>query len=278
MKLEDIAETIKDLPMYPYFDMVEAINAGIALRDPDDTENTFSRHHPLSNYFAVLLNIYACKISVHMMTALPILEEFKDTNVVIIATLMWYLVNFSPMDYMYKACRTAPLSILLLMLGEIQRTFKIYETFSDASLMYPDNSIISISLAVLRGGGDSFQSLVIQLIRGMWEPHSIEFMKPGLDTKASLLAALTFVIHSNNLFPGSVAMVYMVVVFFVVGLKLLAYFLESDNVFAPLESFLYTVFIGFWDAISRLFGRKNDVVCKQLACYRRSATCCSCCS
>lgn len=263
MTLQNIAETIKNIEMYPYFDMVEAIQATITLRS-QDPENTFSRNHPLSNYIAVFLNIYACKMTVHMMTALPILEEFKENKVVIIATLMWYLVNYSPFDFMYKACQTPLLSIFLLMLGEIQRVFKIYETVSDANKMYPGNSIIMTTLAVLRGGGDSFQSLTIKLVRGMWEPQSIEFMLPSIDTKSSFLAALIFVLHNKNCIQGSVAMVYMVVVFFVVGLKLLGYFLESGNVFWPFEKLIYILFIGFWDAISsfcitmeRIFCLKN---------------------
>lgn len=252
MTLQNIAQTIKDVEMYPYFDMVEAIQAGITLRS-DDPENIFSRHHPLSNYIAVFLNIYACKISVHMVTAKPILEEFKENRVVVVATLMWYLVNYSPFDFMYKLCRTPPLSLVLLMLGEVQRVFKIYETVSDASMMYPGNDIVIITLAVLRGGGDSFQSFMIKLVRGMWEPQAIEFMFPSIDTKSSLLAALTFVLHNNNYIKGSVAMVYMVVVFFVIGMKLMSYFLDSNNVFWPLEKVIYILFIGFWDAISGLF-------------------------
>lgn len=268
MSLESIAETVKNLEMYPYFEMVEAIQVSKAVRN-DDRKNIFSSRHLLSNYIAVMFNLFACNIIVQLLTAIPILEELKSGKALTIATVMWYLVNYSPFDFMFKACLTPPLSLLLLVFGEVQRVFKIYETVSQASMIFPGNNLIIIALAVLRGVGDSLQLLIIQLISGLWKPHSIQLMRSNIDIKSSLLAALIFVLYNHNCLNGSEAIVYMVVVFLVVGLKLLYRIWESDNFFKSLRTLKNSLIIGVWDVISGVLVARKYVYPREMY----SATC-----
>ncbi|CAH0590408.1 unnamed protein product [Chrysodeixis includens] len=254
----DLANQVIKLKMYPYFDIAHSLLCALAVReDLGAGAQTFSRKHPLSCWLSTMLVIFAGGMVVNGLLGEPMLAPLKNTPQLVIGTVTWYLVFYTPFDVGYKVAKFLPVKVAASAMKEIYRAKKVYDGVSHAAKLYPNAYVIMIIVGTLKGNGAGFTKLIERLIRGAWTPTAMETMQPSFYTKASLVASIIFVLDKKtDLISAPHALVYFGIVIFFVYFKLSSILLGIHDPFVPFENLFCALFFGgIWDSLAKLLGK-----------------------
>ncbi|CAH0724330.1 unnamed protein product, partial [Brenthis ino] len=254
----DLANQVIKLKMYPYFDIAHSLLCALAVReDLGAGAQAFSRKHPLSCWLSTMLVIFAGGMVANGLLGEPILAPLKNTPQLVIGTVTWYVVFYTPFDVGYKVAKFLPVKVAASAMKEIYRAKKVYDGVTHAAKLYPNAYIIMVIVGTLKGNGAGFTKLVERLIRGAWTPTAMETMQPSFYTKASLVASVIFVLDKKtDLISAPHALVYFGIVIFFVYFKLSSILLGIHDPFVPFENLFCALFMGgIWDSLAKLLGR-----------------------
>lgn len=254
----DLANQVIKLKMYPYFDIAHSLLCALAVReDLGSGAQAFSRKHPLSCWLSTMLVIFAGGMVVNGLLGEPMLAPLKNTPQLVIGTVTWYLVFYTPFDVGYKVAKFLPVKVVASAMKEIYRAKKVYDGVTHAAKLYPNAYVIMIIVGTLKGNGAGFTKLVERLIRGAWTPTAMETMQPSFYTKASLVASIIFVLDKKtDLISAPHALVYFGIVIFFVYFKLSSILLGIHDPFVPFENLFCALFLGgIWDSLAKLLGK-----------------------
>ncbi|XP_075981151.1 trimeric intracellular cation channel type 1B.1 [Anticarsia gemmatalis] len=254
----DLANQVIKLKMYPYFDVAHSLLCALAVReDLGAGAQSFSRKHPLSCWLSTMLVIFAGGMVANGLLGEPILAPLKNTPQLLIGTVTWYLVFYTPFDVGYKVAKFLPVKVVASAMKEIYRAKKVYDGVTHAAKLYPNAYVIMIIVGTLKGNGAGFTKLLERLIRGAWTPTAMETMQPSFYTKASLVASIIFVLDKKtDLISAPHALVYFGIVIFFVYFKLSSILLGIHDPFVPFENLFCALFMGgIWDSLAKLLGK-----------------------
>jgi len=251
-----MANQVTKLKMYPYFDLAHAALCCLAVRD--DLANgslPFSRKHPLALWASSMLVIFAGGILANLLLGEPVLAPLKNNNQLLLSTVVWYLIFYSPFDVGYKFFKFLPIKVICAALKEIYRAKKVHDGVTHAAKLFPNAYIVMIVIGAIKGNGPGFIKIGERLIRGVWTPTAVEFLVPNFSTKASVLAAFIFVIDKKtDLISAPHALVYFAVVIFFVYFKLSSLLLGITDPFVPFENLFCAICMGgVFDVIQETF-------------------------
>ncbi|KAJ6640060.1 Trimeric intracellular cation channel type 1B.1 [Pseudolycoriella hygida] len=254
----DMANQVIKLKMFPYFDIAHSLLCAIAVReDLGSGAQGFSRKHPLACWLSTMLMIFSGGMVANGLLGEPILAPLKNTPQLLVGTIVWYLVFYTPFDIGYKVGKFLPFKIIASAMKEIYRCKKIHDGVTHAAKLYPNAYIIMIIIGTLKGNGAGFTKLLERLIRGAWTPTAMEFMQPSFYTKASVVASIIFVLDKKtDLISAPHALVYFGIVIFLVYFKLSSILLGIHDPFVPFENLFCALFLGgIWDSLAKLLGK-----------------------
>jgi len=254
----DMANQVIKLKMFPYFDIAHSLLCAIAVReDLGAGAQGFSRKHPLACWLSTMLMIFSGGMVANGLLGEPILAPLKNTPQLLVGTIVWYVVFYTPFDIGYKVGKFLPFKIAASAMKEIYRCKKIHDGVTHAAKLYPNAYIIMIIIGTLKGNGAGFTKLLERLIRGAWTPTAMEFMQPSFYTKASVVASIMFVLDKKtDLISAPHALVYFGIVIFLVYFKLSSILLGIHDPFVPFENLFCALFLGgIWDSLAKLLGR-----------------------
>ncbi|KAM7350808.1 trimeric intracellular cation channel type 1B.1 [Cochliomyia hominivorax] len=254
----DMANQVIKLKMFPYFDIAHSLLAALAVReDLGSNAQAFSRKHPLACWLSTMLVIFSGAMVANGLLGEPILAPLKNTPQLMVGTVVWYMVFYTPFDIGYKVGKFLPIKLVASAMKEIYRAKKVYDGVSHAAKLYPNAWIIMIIIGTLKGNGAGFTKLFERLIRGAWTPTAMEFMQPSFYTKASLLASIIFVLDKKtDWISAPHALVYFGIVIFMVYFKLSSILLGIHDPFLPFENLCCAIFFGgIWDSLAKILGR-----------------------
>jgi len=254
----DMANQVIKLKMFPYFDIAHSLLCAIAVReDLGAGAQGFSRKHPLACWLSTMLMIFSGGMVANGLLGEPILAPLKNTPQLLVGTVVWYVVFYTPFDIGYKVGKFLPFKIAASAMKEIYRCKKIHDGVTHAAKLYPNAYIIMIIIGTLKGNGAGFTKLLERLIRGAWTPTAMEFMQPSFYTKASVVASIMFVLDKKtDLISAPHALVYFGIVIFLVYFKLSSILLGIHDPFVPFENLFCALFLGgIWDSLAKLLGR-----------------------
>ncbi|XP_013137201.1 PREDICTED: trimeric intracellular cation channel type B [Papilio polytes] len=254
----DLANQVIKLKMYPYFDVAHSLLCALAVReDLGSGAQAFSRKHPLACWLSTMLVIFAGGMVANGLLGEPILAPLKNTPQLLIGTVTWYLVFYTPFDVGYKVAKFLPVKVTAAAMKEIYRAKKVYDGVSHAAKLYPNAYIIMVIVGTLKGNGAGFTKLIERLVRGAWTPTAMETMQPSFYTKASLVASVIFVLDKKtDLISAPHALVYFGIVIFFVYFKLSSILLGIHDPFVPFENLFCALFMGgIWDSLAKLLGK-----------------------
>ncbi|ELT94597.1 hypothetical protein CAPTEDRAFT_21604 [Capitella teleta] len=257
----DIATVVTKLRMYPYFDIAHYILMSMSVREdnhPPSTSGThlFSRKHPFSCWIATMLMCFAGSIVANLLIGEPLITPFKDHQAVMTATAVWYVINYSPFDVIYKLCRFLPFKLVISCMKEVQRVHKVHHAVVFAMKNYPGSYLIIVTMGVLKGAGYTFMRTFERLLRGVWIPSSNEILQPSFNTKGCLAASILFILERKGLIDAPHAVIFFGVVIFFVYFKLSSLLLGIHDLFVPFENLFCAVFMGgIWDALKQVLSR-----------------------
>lgn len=268
--LINAAGRVQRLRMYPYFDLAHYILMTISVReDLASGASLFSRKHPLSCWLSSMLMCFAGSFLACFLLGEPVITPFKRHDDVMLATVVWYFVFYSPFDIVYKFSKLLPVKVVLCLLKEMRRAYKVAHGVLHASKLFPNSFVVHICVGTAKGAGSGILRTFEQLVRGVWMPAHNELLRPSFSTKACFCASviLTLAKHSRYV-SAPYDVVYLGIVGFFIYFKLGALLLNVQDPFAPFENLFCAVFMGgIWDAMSRAItasrerravGQKNE--------------------
>lgn len=126
------------------------------------------------------------------------IKDFYHHQHLLLATICWYLVFYSPIDLIARFIRFTPIRLILAIGKEIQRTKKIYDGVQTTLALYPDGYLVVVVIGAVKGTnvknenppkkieicfsgcGAAILASVDRFIRGVWLPNQHEFLFPSL--------------------------------------------------------------------------------------------------
>ncbi|XP_045131626.1 trimeric intracellular cation channel type 1B.1-like isoform X1 [Portunus trituberculatus] len=257
----EMANQVTKLKMYPYFDIAHCTLCCLYVRDDLGTGSLpFSRKHPLANWLSTMLTIFAGGLLTNFLLGEPVLGALKNNQQLLLATAVWYVIFYSPFDIGYKIAKFLPIKVLLAAMKEVYRVKKINDGVTHAAKVFPNGYLSMILIGTIKGNGSGFLKIMERLMRGVWTPTAVEVMQPTFPTKASIAAAIIFVLDKKtDLISAPHALVYFGICIFFVYFKLSSLLLGIHDPFIPFENLFCAIFMGgIWDSLAQtLAGKKG---------------------
>ncbi|CAI5441020.1 unnamed protein product [Caenorhabditis angaria] len=261
--LIDAGGYMQKLKMYPYFDIAHYLLTCISVRqDLGTTSLTFSRKHPFSCWLSAMLMSFAGSFLASFLLGEPIISPLKHHQDVILASVVWYLVFYSPFDIIFKLAQLSPIKTGLIVVKEIQRAHKIAAGIKYSARLYPESYLVQIFVGVSKGAGSGVVKIVEQLVRGSWSPANHEILKPSFTTKACVIASIVFTLERHSMYVTAPHdLVYLCVVGFFIYFKLAAILFGVQDALLPIENVICAIFMGgIFDAFAKAVNATKQAV------------------
>ncbi|KIH57928.1 hypothetical protein ANCDUO_11876 [Ancylostoma duodenale] len=196
---------LQKLRMYPYFDVAHYLLMCESVRaDLGSSSLPFSRRHPFSCWLSSMLMCFAGGLLACFMLGEPVITPFRRHDDILLASLVWYGVFYSPFDIVHKLISLKLVKVVVSIAKEVQRTHKISHGVAYAAKLYPESYMVQVLVGVAKGAGSGVVKIVeqmkFQLVRGTWIPSQHEMLRPSFTTKACVVAALVFTLERNSMY------------------------------------------------------------------------------
>ncbi|XP_015247462.1 trimeric intracellular cation channel type B [Cyprinodon tularosa] len=244
--LDELSHGLANLSMFPYFDMAHYIVSVMALREQPGALDV-SRVSPLACWFSSMLYCFGGAVLSGIMLAEPPVAPLSNGTSVLLASIIWYLIFYCPMDVVYSCTALLPLRLVLSGMKEVTRTWKVLGGVTLAQKKYKDSLLVMIAIGWARGAGGGLISNFEQLVRGVWKPETNELLKMSYPTKVTLMGAVLFSLQQTHYLPlQKHHLMLFYTIFIVVNKTRMMLTGSSSSPFAPIESALYkALFTGY---------------------------------
>uniref|UniRef100_A0A3B3WH83 Transmembrane protein 38B n=1 Tax=Poecilia mexicana TaxID=48701 RepID=A0A3B3WH83_9TELE len=201
-----------------------------------------SRISPLACWVSSMLHCFGGAVLTGIMLAEPPIAPLSNSNNILLASIIWYLVFYCPMDLVYSFTTLLPVRVVLSAMKEVTRTWKILGGVTLAQDKYQDNLLIMITIGWARGAGGGLISNFEQLVRGIWRPETNELIRMSYPTKITLMGAVLFALQETQyLSVEKRHLMLFYTVFTVVNKTRMMLTGSSSFPFSPIEWFLFEI-------------------------------------
>lgn len=245
LHLDELSHGLANLSMFPYFDMAHYIVSVMSLREQPGALEV-SRASPLACWFSSMLFCFGGAVLSGIMLAEPLVAPLSNSTSVLLASIVWYLVFYCPMDLVYCCAALLPLRLVLSGMKEVTRTWKVLGGVTQAHSKYKDSLLVMIAIGWAKGAGGGLISNFEQLVRGVWKPETNELLKMSYPTKITLIGAVLFTLQQTHYLPLQKQHLMLIyTIFTVVNKSRMMLTGSSTSPFAAIESVIYkTLFAG----------------------------------
>jgi len=245
------ASNLQGLPAAtaPLFDICHFLLAALAVRK--EVGMGFSRSNPLATWLATMTASFAGSMIANPLLGKPILGALSNEYNVLLATLIWWGVFYSPGDLVYSLAKNQALYVPICVVKEVYRAKKTLGGITDAAKVFPDQELLMVMIGLIKGNGSGFMKPVTRLVCGSWNPESSELLSMSVTSKECLVAAIMMVADSAGFLPAPLSgdLLYLIIVSVFITVKLSSVLLEPVDPISPLETTVATLaFGGLWDA------------------------------
>lgn len=192
--LQNLATSVATVPMAPIFVVAHMILVSLSLRGiPGSVE--FALKHPLPSWFVCVTGCFSGKVIQNFLLGNPMIEVYLNVWNVSLATFIWYLVFFSPLEFTPTVCNNKYIKATLKFLKELHRVRGIQDGVKVAGAAYSGNIPAAILIGTIRGSGAAWLLRPLyQFICGDLKAEN-EFYKPGFASKYAFISASTMVLN-----------------------------------------------------------------------------------
>ncbi|XP_029489645.1 trimeric intracellular cation channel type A-like [Oncorhynchus nerka] len=202
LNLGDVAQTFSKIGMFPVFDLAYYIVSILYLKyEPGSVE--VARKSPVASWLCAMLYCFASYILADVLLGGCPLDYFQYNTHILLASIIWYLIFFCPLNLFYKCVAFLPVKLVLVALKEVVRARKIAAGVHHAHHAYHNGFLIMVIIGYVKGSGVALISNFEQLLRGVWSPDTNEILNMSFPTKASLYGAILFTLQEAHLLPVS---------------------------------------------------------------------------
>lgn len=171
--LIDVGNQLGHLRLYPLFDMCHYLLTALQVREDIQqyqtgsflfrlfhfefvffsfvVSNNFTRRHPLSCWLSTMLVCFSGSILSNFFLGESPIKDFYHHQHLLLASLCWYAVFYSPFDLIARLLRFIPIRLVIGIAKEIQRTRKVYEGVQTTLALYPDGYLIVVFIGAIKG-------------------------------------------------------------------------------------------------------------------------------
>uniref|UniRef100_A0A8C0WET5 Trimeric intracellular cation channel type A n=1 Tax=Castor canadensis TaxID=51338 RepID=A0A8C0WET5_CASCN len=218
LSLGELALSFSRVPLFPVFDLSYFIVSILYLKyEPGAVE--LSRRHPVASWLCAMLHCFGSYILADLLLGEPVTDYFSNNSSVLLASAVWYLIFFCPMDLFYKCVCFLPVKLIFVAMKEVVRVRKIAVGIHHAHHHYHHGWFVMIATGWVKGAGVALLSNFEQLLRGVWKPETNEIMHMSFPTKASLYGAVLFTLQQTRWLPVSKASLIFLFTMFMVSCK-----------------------------------------------------------
>ncbi|XP_005989962.1 trimeric intracellular cation channel type A isoform X2 [Latimeria chalumnae] len=204
-----------------------------------------SRRCPVASWLCAMLYCFASYILADILLGESPIDYFRNNSHILLATAVWYLIFFCPLNLFYKCVTFLPIKLILVAMKEVVRVRKIAVGIHHAHHAYHHGWFIMVATGWVKGSGIALMSNFEQLVRGVWKPEMNEIMYMSFPTKASLYGAILFTMQQTHWLPISKANLLLLFTLFMAVCKVFMTATHSHaSPFAPIESTICCVLFG----------------------------------
>jgi len=238
--MDSAAEFIRDAPkdLHYVFDVVHFI---LCIQgDRDDMGESFhvtSRTNPLASWLSSMMACFAGGILVSPMCGESVLSAFNDGTKLLIATILWFLLFYTPQDLAQQVTKVFPVKLMLYTIKALYYPKKVLAGMKHAQHVLPGNVLAMIVIAVCKGNGSGVLKPVCRLVRGVWRPLSTELIVPSLTTKYCVVACLLLFFVPGDLTYVAVAGLFL-------SMKVGPLLGVPVDLFTPIENMICPIVLG----------------------------------
>uniref|UniRef100_A0A8C6WJX4 Transmembrane protein 38B n=1 Tax=Neogobius melanostomus TaxID=47308 RepID=A0A8C6WJX4_9GOBI len=204
-----------------------------------------SRVSPVACWFSSMLFCYGGTVLSGIMLAEPPVAPLSNGTSVLMATIV--LGFLLPGDLLHCCVAFLPLRLVLSIMKEVTRTWRVLGGVTQANMKYKDSLLVLIAIGWARGAGGGLIRNFEQLVRGVWKPETNELLRMTYPTKITLIGAVLFALQQTQHLPVQKHHLMLVyTVFLVANASRMMLTGSSASPFAAIESLIYkTLFLGY---------------------------------
>ena len=142
---------------------------------------------------------FAGGILVGIVCGEPLFTDIFESPVkLLVASLLWFLIFYSPRDFFYKLSVHKAVKTPLALLKGLYYPKKLLAGIKHARRVYKGGFLAAILVAVLKGNGSGVIKPFSRFLRGKIYPELIESMKPSVTTKYCALCTALYLIFPED--------------------------------------------------------------------------------
>jgi len=227
---------LMEVDMFPVFFIAHFVIACIIVReDSKDLGARFRQDHP----FALWLCTVICGLSgvfvENFLFGEPLIAVFKENELIAFLTIIWYLMNYSPFDVVYKVVMFPPVILALSVAQEILRVRFLYLGLIGAAKSQPGAYLVILAAGAIKGNGYGFLKVAERLIRGKWRPKENDLLEVTYFAKSGFYASVVFLLHHLGKIKASIELVYLCVVVVFIFFRLTIMIGKVGDPLLPIE-------------------------------------------
>lgn len=241
------------------FNVCHYLLASLAVRK--EVGLSFTRSHPLATWLATMTASFAGSMIANPLLGKPILAALSSEFNVLVATLVWWAVCYSPGDVVYNLATNKVVYIPVCVVKEIYRAKKVLGGIGDAQKVFPDHELAMVMIGAIKGNGSGFIKPITRLVCGVWKPSSSEVLSMSVTTKECIVAAILIVLDDAGHIPSLVSgdLLYLIIVITFLTVKLSGVLDQPLDPFSPIETMMSSLtFGGLWDTTTESSEKKDE--------------------
>ncbi|XP_020636876.3 trimeric intracellular cation channel type A [Pogona vitticeps] len=204
LEVGDLAAAFARLPVFPVFDLGYFVVSILYLKYERGAVE-LSRNSPIASWVCAMLYCFGSYILADLLLGEAPIDYFSNNTSVLLATAVWYLIFYCPLNLFYKCVSFLPIKLIFVAMKEVVRVRKIAAGVHHAHHHYHNGWFIMVIVGFVKGSGVALMSNFEQLLRGIWKPDTNELLHMTFPSKASLYGALLFTLQQAQWLPISKA-------------------------------------------------------------------------
>uniref|UniRef100_A0A8D0GPN0 Trimeric intracellular cation channel type A n=1 Tax=Sphenodon punctatus TaxID=8508 RepID=A0A8D0GPN0_SPHPU len=235
LDLADLAAAFARVPLSPLFDLGYFVVSLLYLKYERGAVE-LSRQSPFASWACAMLYCFGSYILADLLLGDSPIDYFSNNSSVLLATAVWYLIFYCPLNLFYKCVSFLPVKLIFVAMKEVVRVRKIAAGVHHAHHAYHNGWLIMIGWC-LRVCAVLVESLCL-----MRPPPTHFFSSPS---KASLYGAVLFTLQQAQWLPISkVNLIFFFTLFMIVCKVFMTATHSHASPFAPVEGVVCPVLFG----------------------------------
>ncbi|XP_071485583.1 trimeric intracellular cation channel type 1B.1-like [Diadema antillarum] len=243
----EYANTYATLPLFPVFDIAHYIMMIVALRkDTGDGFLSLAENNPLACWLCSMLSSFAGYILSNALLGQSLVAPFAYHMKIGIATIVWYLIFYSPGDVFYKIVTSFPGKLVVGPMKEAVRARKVGLGVLQAAKVYPQGFLIMVIIGTVRGSGSAFMRIFERVLRGAGNLSQNELLNPSFTTKATILCSILLSLENLGYITIPSPELMLMLTTLLVSMKIASLVFGITDPFTPIEETCRPVLFGKW--------------------------------